>query len=127
MTNSIQQKLEVFQNKCLRRILKINWQEKITNEEVRARAGIRPLIQDIKERRWRWIDHVSRMKADAIPRTALRWTPDGKRTRGRPKETWRRTVEREMRDMGMNWNSMTTQAADRGQWRALVKAICTDR
>ena len=26
-----------------------------------------------------------------ITRTALQWTPEGKRKRGRPKNTWRRT------------------------------------
>ena len=30
-----------------------------------------------------------------ITRTALHWTPEGKRKRGRPKNTWRRTAERD--------------------------------
>ena len=37
------------------------------------------------------------------PRVALRWTPTGKRKRGRPKENWRRCVEGDERkrlDMG---------------------------
>ena len=28
-------------------------------------------------------------------RIAVTWTPEGRRRRGRPKETWQRTVERE--------------------------------
>ncbi|KAK3515953.1 hypothetical protein QTP86_004679, partial [Hemibagrus guttatus] len=36
-TTAIEQKLEVFQNKCLRRILKIFWPNTISNEELRRR------------------------------------------------------------------------------------------
>ena len=36
---------------------------------------------------------------------ALGWTPDGQRVRGRPKTTWRRTVERERNKAGWkSWN-----------------------
>ena len=48
-------------------------------------------------RRWRWIGHVMRREQDNITRTALHWIPEGKRKRGRPRNTWRRTVESELR------------------------------
>ena len=35
------------------------------------------------------------MKANEYQRIALTWTPEGKGRRGRPEETWRRTVEKE--------------------------------
>ena len=50
---------------------------------------------------------------DTLPRVALRWTPDGHRKRSHPKETWRRTVEREMKDKGWTWGHVERQAADR--------------
>ena len=34
-----------------------------------------------------------------IARIAMRWTPEGKRNRGRPKTTWRRTVEKVLREL----------------------------
>ena len=34
--------------------------------------------------RWRWIGHVTRQEA-SIAKTAMHWTPEGKRKRGRPK------------------------------------------
>ena len=34
---------------------------------------------------------------------AMTWTPEGKRTRGGPKTTWRRTVEKERAEAG--WRS----------------------
>ena len=38
---------------------------------------------------------------------AIRWTPDGKRKRGGGKETWRRSVEREMTEQGWCWGQVT--------------------
>ena len=37
--------------------------------------------------------------------TALTWTPEGRRKVGRPKTTWRTTIENERRILGWNsWN-----------------------
>jgi hypothetical protein len=40
-----------------------------------------------------------------LPTTALRWTPQGKRSTGRPKETWRRTTERMLTNRKLTGNS----------------------
>ncbi|XP_062591942.1 probable cytochrome P450 CYP44 [Saccostrea cucullata] len=64
------------------------------------------------------------MKPSEIPRVALRWTPPGKRNRGRPKETWRRSVEKEMNDQGWTWGTVQAKAADRQRWRSSVQALC---
>ena len=98
VTKTISNKLDVFQNRCLRRILQIYWPNTITNEELHRRAEIEPISTQVKRRRWRWIGHVLRQQTTALTRIALRWTPDGQRKRGRPKETWRRTVAREMKE-----------------------------
>ena len=36
------------------------------------------------------------MPPERIPKVGLRWSPAGKRKRGRPKTTWRKTVETEL-------------------------------
>ena len=38
--------------------------------------------------------NMLRMDNSSLPRVALTWAPDGKRKRGRPRETWRRTEEK---------------------------------
>ena len=56
---------------------------------------------------------------------ALTWAPDGKRKRGRPKMTWRRTVEKEMTHAGWtSWNQVKSIASDRAEWRKQVEAFC---
>ena len=124
VTKTISNKLDVFQNRCLRRILQICWPNTITNEELHRRAEIEPISTQVKRRRWRWIGHVLRQQTTALTRIALRWTPDGQRKRGRPKETWRRTVEREMKEKGWTWGRLERVSADRHRWWALVEALC---
>ena len=60
-------------------------------------------------------------------KVALYWTPDGKRKRGRPREIWRKTVAREMKEKGWSWKYLETQAKDRTQWRSMVEALCSER
>ena len=103
MTKTIGHKLEVFQNRCLRRILRIFWLNTISNYQLRRITKTEPITKQVQRKRWKWIGHVLRMAPTALPRVALRWTPDGHRKRGRPKETWWRTVEREMKDGGWTW------------------------
>ena len=79
----------------------------------------------IKQRRWRWTGHVIRKDRDSITRTALRRTPNsGRRKRGRPRETWRRTIEAEMKTAGKMWKELEKAAIEREQWKSPVSALC---
>ena len=94
---------------------------KITNEEVRKRAETHPISEIIKQRRWRWIGHVLRMENNENPRITLTWTPEGRRNRGRPRETWRRTVEKERNKMGFTtWERAHETAIIRDKWKSQV-------
>ena len=58
------------------------------------------------------------MDEHSHPRIALTWVPEGKRKRSRPRETWRRTVEREIKDRGLrSWAKAATAANDRTTWK----------
>ena len=95
-------KLAAFHNTCLRRICKIFWSNKITNQELFKLTAQRDIRYDIKTRRWKWIGHVLRKEPTNIANMFLRWTSTGKRKRGRPKETLRRTVESETKEVGIS-------------------------
>ena len=126
VTMSVSNKLDVFPTRCLRRILRIFWPNTIPKEKLYHRTNTNAISTMIKCRRWRWIGHVQRMNQDAIPRIAMRWTPDGRRKRGRPRETWRRSCEKEMKRSGMTWGQIQKRATDRQQWRSLVLALCAN-
>ena len=121
----IESRLRGFEGRCLRRILRLHWEQHVTNKEVSRRTGIKNVVQEIKQRRWRWLGHILRMSKTRHPNVALRWAPPGKRKRGRPLGTWRRTVEEEMKEMGKTWNEVGWLAQDRDGWRRLVGALCS--
>jgi len=76
----------------------------------------------LMRRRWRWIGHVTRQEV-FIAKTALHWTPEGKSNRGRPKITWRRTVEKEIKEMRKTRGGIKLMARDRQMWREHVAAL----
>jgi hypothetical protein len=52
MTKGDEKLLDTFQHKCLRKILRIYWPMKISNEEVRKAAGVAKNSSLIKKHRW---------------------------------------------------------------------------
>ena len=121
MNKEDEKRLDTFQQRCLRKVLKIRWPMRVTNEEVRRRANMKePISCQIRRRRWRMIGHVLRSDGEHT-KVALQWTPQGFRKRGRPKETWRRTAEKERKQLGFNsWESAGAAARQRSEWRAFI-------
>lgn len=122
MTEADQQKLSTFHTKSLRRILRIFWPQKITNQDLLIKCKQEEISILISRRRWRWIGHVLRKSPEELTNTAMFWTPEGKRRRGRPKITWRRTVESEMANFQHTWGSLKKMAQNRQMWRNFVAA-----
>ena len=58
-------------------------------------AEIENLSEDVRRRRWKFIGHIMRKEPNNDYRTALTWTPEERRKRGRPRTTRRRMAERE--------------------------------
>ena len=52
MTKTINHKLEVFQNRCLRRILNIFWPNTISNAELHRRTTTKLITHEVQMRRW---------------------------------------------------------------------------
>jgi len=57
-----------------------------------------------------------------IPKSALFWNPQGNRKRGRPRNSWRRSVNREA---VRSWNELRFLAADRWKWKGLIDNLCS--
>ena len=119
-------RIQVFINKCLRRLLRIRWTDKIKNEEVWRRTRQSPVGDEIGRRRWRWIGHALRKPGSSITRKALDWNPQGKRSRGRPRGTWRRVRENDVQRSGKTWNSIKKIANDREEWKVFVRGLYPD-
>ena len=85
-----------------------------------------PIEIQLKRRKWNWIGHTLH-RGGAIEKTALDWNPQGYRRRGRPKRTWRRTTEDEIRNIGRLWNKVKGIAGDRNVWKIFMEALCSTR
>ncbi|VDP53531.1 unnamed protein product [Schistosoma curassoni] len=95
-TTTIIKKVQAFINSCLRKILNIHWPDTISNGILWERTNQLSAEQEIRKRRWKWIGHALRKSSNSITRQALTWNPEGKRKRGRPKNTLRREIEADM-------------------------------
>nr|KAG5686693.1 hypothetical protein BaRGS_013592 [Batillaria attramentaria] len=124
-TKTMQQKIQTFLNTCLRRIFNIRWPEKIRNEELWERAGQEPVAKQILRRKWGWIGHTLRKPASSTTRQALTWNPQGKRKRGRPRNSWRRDTEAELCKQGTNWTGVARLAQNRVRWRRVADGLCS--
>ena len=95
----------------------IKWTDKFTNEELWKITKQKGIEIQIKRRKWNWIGHTLRKEAEEIEKSALDWYPQGYRRRGRPKRTWRRTTEDEIRSRGKSWRV----------WKLIMDALCFTR
>ena len=78
----------------------------------------------VTRKRWRWIGHVLRKGNNNKAKIAMRWTPTGKRSRGRSKTTWRIIVDKGLRVLNYSWSAIEKLAKDRQGWKDFVAAPC---
>ena len=103
------------------------WPDTISNEGLYSMTATRPITEEIRRRRCRWIGHVLRLPPTETARVALRWTPDGRRGRGSRKTKGNLEENSGDRDeaTGMDIASFLERAAqDRNKWKDLVEALC---
>ena len=113
-------KLERFQQFCLREILNIRWQKRVTNEAVIKRAGCVSIASLLMKSQLQWSGHVVRMPDSRLPKQLLYGELSlGTRALGGEmlhyKDTLRQTLKK--CSIGVNWEDLST---DRAKWRRLV-------
>ena len=117
-----EKRLNVFHMRCLRRILGITWQDKVTNKVVLAGTEIPSLDTLLKQRRMRWLGHVTWMEDGRIPKDLLYGElATGKRPTGRPQLYFKDVCKRDLQALGINTAFWEVTATDRDAWRHTVK------
>ena len=107
-TSSEEKRLDVFHNRCLRRILGIKWFHCARNTTVRKRTGQTPVSLLLK-----WFGHVSQMGQERLPKALSQWRPENaKQRRGRCRTRWRDAVEHDARLAGID-QDVESMASDR--------------
>jgi hypothetical protein len=95
----------------------------MSNEEAWRRTNHEPVNIIIKRRKCKWIGHTLRKPQYDIIRQALEWNPAWKRRRGRPRQTWRRSIADELHKARETWSEIKVETRNRVRWRHVVKAL----
>ncbi len=110
-----EKKLNSFHLRCLRRILCIQWQDKVPNTEVLECTGM-------SEKRLRWLGHVRRMGPGRIPRELLYGElAEGSRLIGRPRLRYKDICKKDMKLSDINIDTWESRAEDRSAWHFVVR------
>ena len=88
-------RLNGFHLRCLRCLLHIRWQDRVTNTEVLERAGSLSTPSLLIQRRLRWLSRAHRMEPDRMPREILYGElREGFRRVGRPLVRYKDVIKR---------------------------------
>ena len=102
--------------RMLRYIAAVSLLDHVRSEEVADRCGVEPLEVVMRRRRLRWYGHVRRRDEQEPLGRIMELTVEGRRPPGRPKKSWRKTVEEDMRHVG----AREEDALDRARWKHLI-------
>jgi len=103
------------------KILRIFWLRKISSDDLLKQTKQEDIRTIVIRRRWR---HELQKGNYNIARIAMRWMPEGKRSIGRPKTTWCKTVEKGLRELSYSWSTIEKLAEDRQGWKDYIAALC---
>ena len=107
---------------CLRRILNITWQDRVTNTSVLEKAQITSMYSLLKQRRMRWLGHIVRMESGRIPRDLLYGELAlGSRPKGRPKLRYKDVCKRDLKALNIDSSTWEAIACERSTWRQAVR------
>ena len=119
MTKAMERKLQAAQRNMERSMLGITWSDRKTNEWIRAHTKVPDILEVVKDRKWKWAGHISRMQDNRWTAQLTDWRPrDGKRGRGRPSKRWRDELDSYWRSVA--WKG---HAQDRMKWKQHAEAF----
>ena len=127
LTAALEKKLDAFHQWCLRRLFStFLYLRHVTNVEVLHLTCQTQLSTTLRDRRLRFFGHIaradSRMDHTRVLRSIISELPrDWKRPPGRPRRTWLRTIEHDLRPLNIGLVSAWQRAQDRERWKRTVE------
>ena len=108
----IQLELRACKDKLAEIPLLLFRQPNISNTELLQRANMEPVASRMRRQKWGLVGHTLRKNEKCITRKAMEWNHliSAGRLPGRPRETWRKTVARELKIIGKIWNELKVLA-----------------
>ena len=95
--------LERFKQRCVRSILGIKWQDRVSNEEVLKRASLPSIESILLQVQPRLAGRVSRMEDVRMPKAVFfSELQEGKRDRGAPRKHHKDQLKRQLAQAGIS-------------------------
>uniref|UniRef100_A0A2S2PJ80 Endonuclease-reverse transcriptase n=1 Tax=Schizaphis graminum TaxID=13262 RepID=A0A2S2PJ80_SCHGA len=115
ITTENRRRLESFEMWCYRRMLRINWMDRITNKEVLDRITEAKLIwKNIVRRRNEWIGHI--MRHEGLLKLIIEGCIDGKNRRGRPRLEYIQQIIKDLQGCN-SYVEMKRKTDNREEWK----------
>ena len=113
--------LHKFHMGCLRQMLCITWQDRISNNDVLQRCGCLSIETIIANRTLRWAGHLSRMNSERLPKISLYSELNiGTRPVGRPKKRYKDQLKGTLKDCNIVPSQFELLADDRAAWKSVI-------
>ena len=117
------QRLEAAEMWFIRRMLRISWTEKRTNEYVLAKANrIRTLITTLRKRQMKFVGHI--VRNPGLEEVAMLGMMCGKREKGRQRLTYLQSLSNWATDGKTKEVKMKEMARNRTVWRNMISDVC---
>ena len=124
INKEMEKRLEAMEMWMWRRMMRVSWVERKSNEEVMRMAGVRrELMGAIRTRQMRFLGHV--MRRGEYENVTLTGFIEGGRARGRQRETFMSGIRRAMGGE-LSSASILQMTADRERWRSVVAEVQED-
>nr|VZI33164.1 unnamed protein product [Spirometra erinaceieuropaei] len=115
-------RLNHFHLSCLRRILRLNWQDRIPDTEVLERTGILSIYSMLRQMQLRWSGHLVRMDDERLPKRLFYGdVATGSRRQGGQLRRYKDTLKSSLKRLHINPTNWEELARDRPTWRRTVK------
>jgi hypothetical protein len=88
-TASQRRRIEAAEMKLLRPLAGYALYDHKTNDSIRRELQTDNILDKLDEYRRNWLLHLQRMPQNRIPLKSFHYSPQGKKTTGRPKKRWR--------------------------------------
>ena len=124
LDRKLKKRLDAAEMWFLRRMLRVPWTARMSNERVLERAGVeRQLLRVVRTRQLRFLGHV--LRGNDLEREVLLGRIEGRRGRGRPRMRYTTSL---LEDVPGNrrFVDLVEMARDRREWRSMVAHVDQD-
>nr|VZI23255.1 unnamed protein product [Spirometra erinaceieuropaei] len=107
---------------CLRRVLRLKWQDRIPDTDVLERTGILSIYAILRHMQLRWSGHLVRMDDERLPKRLFYGdVATGSRRQGGQIRRYKDTLKSSLKCLQINPTNWEELTLDRPTWRRTVK------